>query len=105
MKYAFMSFSCPELGLEEMLSLAGRYGYDAVEPRVPTIRQMLSAWAATYSPRSKLMTAPFSQRVSDAKWVSASEPGATWDSNWGGTVQHWASTCLGLSDQPAMPSR
>ncbi len=34
MKYAFMSFSCPELGLAEMLSLARRLGYDGIEPRV-----------------------------------------------------------------------
>jgi len=34
MKYAFMSFSCPELGLEEMLCVAKRMGYDAVEPRI-----------------------------------------------------------------------
>lgn len=33
MKYAFMSFSCPELGLREMLETAKRFGYDAVEPR------------------------------------------------------------------------
>lgn len=34
MKYAFMSFSCPELELEAMLLLAKRYGYDGVEPRL-----------------------------------------------------------------------
>ncbi|MBN2308913.1 MAG: sugar phosphate isomerase/epimerase [Candidatus Hydrogenedentes bacterium] len=34
MKYAFMSFSCPELGLDEMLALANRFGYDAIEPRI-----------------------------------------------------------------------
>jgi len=33
MKFAFMSFSCPELSLEDMLSLAKRLGYVAVEPR------------------------------------------------------------------------
>jgi sugar phosphate isomerase/epimerase len=33
-KYAFMSFSCPELGLAEMLALARRLGYDGVEPRI-----------------------------------------------------------------------
>jgi len=34
MKYSFMSFSCPELGLEEILAMAERLGYDGVEPRV-----------------------------------------------------------------------
>jgi len=34
MKYAFMSFSCPEATWEEMLSLAERFGYDGVEPRI-----------------------------------------------------------------------
>lgn len=33
MKYAFMSFSCTDLSLREMLSLAKELGYDAVEPR------------------------------------------------------------------------
>ncbi len=34
MKYAFMSFSCPQLSLDEMLALAKRYGYDGIEPRI-----------------------------------------------------------------------
>lgn len=34
MKYSFMSFSCPELSFEEMLSLARQIGYDAIEPRI-----------------------------------------------------------------------
>ena len=34
MKYSFMSFSCPELRLDEMLSLAKRSGYDGIEPRI-----------------------------------------------------------------------
>ncbi len=33
MKYAFMSFSCPDLGLEALLDTAKQYGYNAVEPR------------------------------------------------------------------------
>ena len=33
MKYSFMSFSCPELELTEILSLAKRFGYDGIEPR------------------------------------------------------------------------
>ncbi len=34
MKYSFMTFSCPQLSLDEVLSLAKRIGYDGVEPRV-----------------------------------------------------------------------
>ncbi len=33
MKFAFMSFSCPEATLPEMLELAKKYGYQGVEPR------------------------------------------------------------------------
>jgi sugar phosphate isomerase/epimerase len=33
MKFAFMSFSCPQLDLDEMLALARRLGYDGIEPR------------------------------------------------------------------------
>lgn len=34
MKYSFMSFSCPELSLDEMIALAKKYGYDGIEPRI-----------------------------------------------------------------------
>ena len=34
LKYAFMSFSCPELTLQQLLELAEKLGYDAVEPRL-----------------------------------------------------------------------
>ena len=34
MKYSFMTFSCPELGLDEVLSVAKGYGYDGIEPRI-----------------------------------------------------------------------
>ena len=33
MRYAFMSFSCPELTYDEMLAAAVEYGYDGIEPR------------------------------------------------------------------------
>ena len=33
MKYSFMTFSCPELSLQEALDLAKRHGYDGLEPR------------------------------------------------------------------------
>ncbi|MFA5858081.1 MAG: sugar phosphate isomerase/epimerase family protein [Elusimicrobiota bacterium] len=33
MKYSFMSFSCPELSLKELLDTAKRFGYDGIEPR------------------------------------------------------------------------
>lgn len=34
MKTAFMSFSCPQLDLDEMLALAKRLGYNGIEPRI-----------------------------------------------------------------------
>lgn len=34
MKYSFMSFSCPQLDLEETLLFAKQVGYDGIEPRV-----------------------------------------------------------------------
>lgn len=34
MKYAFMSFSCPGLTLDEILALAKGLGYDGIEPRL-----------------------------------------------------------------------
>ncbi len=33
MRFAFMTFSCPKSSLDEVLELAGRFGYDGVEPR------------------------------------------------------------------------
>ncbi len=33
MKFAFMSFSCPEATLQEMVGYAEKYGYEGVEPR------------------------------------------------------------------------
>ena len=34
MKYAFMSFSCPDLSLSQFISLCQRFGYDGLEPRI-----------------------------------------------------------------------
>ena len=34
MKYAFMTFSCPELELKEVLDVAKRTGYEGIEPRI-----------------------------------------------------------------------
>lgn len=34
MKYSFMSFSCPELALDEIIAVAVRFGYDGVELRL-----------------------------------------------------------------------
>lgn len=34
LKYSFMSFSCPQATIDEMLSLASRFGYDGIEPRI-----------------------------------------------------------------------
>ena len=36
MKYAFMTFSCPDLTLDAVLATAKRYGYDGVELRIQT---------------------------------------------------------------------
>jgi sugar phosphate isomerase/epimerase len=33
-RYAFMTFSCPQLTLDEVLALARRFGYDGIEPRI-----------------------------------------------------------------------
>lgn len=34
MKFSFMSFSCPELNLDEMIAVAKKHGYDGIEPRI-----------------------------------------------------------------------
>lgn len=34
MKYSFLSFSCPQLKLGDLLATAKRFGYDGVEPRI-----------------------------------------------------------------------
>jgi len=34
MKYAFMTFSCPELNMSQVLATAKKYGYDGIEPRI-----------------------------------------------------------------------
>lgn len=34
MKFSFMTFSCPELTLAEVLETAQRYGYEGIEPRI-----------------------------------------------------------------------
>jgi len=33
-RYSFMSFSCPDLSLDEMIAVARNYGYDGIEPRI-----------------------------------------------------------------------
>ena len=34
MKFSFMSFSCPEADLKEFISIAKKYGFDGIEPRI-----------------------------------------------------------------------
>lgn len=34
MKYSFMSFSCPELSLDDMIDQAVKLGFDGIEPRI-----------------------------------------------------------------------
>jgi sugar phosphate isomerase/epimerase len=61
MKYAFMSFSCPQLSLGEMLSLAKEYGYDAIEPRAGSGHSHDVELAATPAQRAWIKT-----RVADS---------------------------------------
>ena len=39
MKYAFMTFSCPDLTLDQVLALAKKYGYDGIELRISSNHQ------------------------------------------------------------------
>lgn len=39
MKYSFMTFSCPQLSLRELLETAKQYGYDGIEPRIVSQHQ------------------------------------------------------------------
>ena len=52
MKYSFMSFSCPDLDLAEMLALAARLGYDGVEPRVAAKHKHLIELEASAADRA-----------------------------------------------------
>ena len=39
MNYAFMTYSCPDLGFRGVLETARQYGYDGVEPRISSRQQ------------------------------------------------------------------
>ena len=39
MKFAFMTFSCPDLDLDQVLAMAREFGYDGIEPRVSANHQ------------------------------------------------------------------
>ena len=39
MKFSFMTFSCPELTLDQVLSMAKEFGYDGIEPRISASHQ------------------------------------------------------------------
>ena len=54
MKYAFMSFSCPELTLDEMLALAKRLGYAGIEPRLCAKHQHGVEWAVDAAGRQAI---------------------------------------------------
>ena len=56
MKYAFMTFSCPDWTLDEVLAAAQRYGYDGVELRI--WRRRSQDTAAPRSPLHRLCSAP-----------------------------------------------
>ena len=54
MKYAFMTFSTPELSLAEVLEAANRYGYDGIEPRLDAGHAHGVEVAATDRQRSEI---------------------------------------------------
>jgi len=54
MNYAFMTFACPELSLNDALALAGRYGYDGIEPRVASGHKHGVELAADAAQRSEI---------------------------------------------------
>ena len=54
MKYSFMSFSCPELTLDEMLSMAKEFGYDGIEPRISSNHQHKIEFDTNQSQREKI---------------------------------------------------
>lgn len=54
MKYAFMTFSCPELSLTEVLDAAKRYGYDGIEPRLVSDHAHGVEWETTAQRRREV---------------------------------------------------
>lgn len=54
MKYAFMSFSCPELALDALLQTAKDIGYDAIEPRASSNHKHGIEIEATLSERAAI---------------------------------------------------
>ena len=62
MKYSFMTFSCPELTFDEVLALAGRLGYDGVEPRMDSEHRHAVEVAADAG-----MRAEFKKKADDAE--------------------------------------
>jgi len=78
MKFSFMSFSCPELSLTEMLQLAKDLGYDAVEPRVAAkhkhgIETVLSAAdRAAVKAKSEAIGIPFSCIATSCRYADPS---------------------------------
>jgi sugar phosphate isomerase/epimerase len=52
MKYAFMSFSSPQSSFDELLAMARRYGYDALEPRAGSGQKHGVELTATAAERS-----------------------------------------------------
>jgi len=53
-KYAFMTFSCPELTLAELFEVAKRYGYDGIEPRIVEGHAHGIEWEASSSQREAI---------------------------------------------------
>ena len=57
MKYAFMTFSTPELSLVEALAVARRYGYDGIEPRLDDKHRHGVEVSASPGERQKIVAA------------------------------------------------
>lgn len=53
MKLCFMSFSCPDLTLDELIAVAKKYGYDGIEPRVDSKHKHGIEFSASPSFRSE----------------------------------------------------
>ncbi len=63
LKYSFMSFSCPELSLAEMLALARRLGYDGIEPRIDAKHRHGVELSASAAQRKSIQTQAIDQGV------------------------------------------
>ncbi len=54
MKFSFMTFSCPELTLDQVLSMAKEFGYDGIEPRISANHQHSVEFETTVDQRREI---------------------------------------------------